>query len=333
MLCVVLSGLLTNQDRIILLMSIKSRSNSICSLGDTVRLKTLYKISQKINGTQNKFTVYRDHCRFCFRYMIAPSIAKEVQSLQEDKDIRALFDLRPKMYDQPTHPYVCVNWGKAARVKNLSCHLNFMSKRLGEKSKHAYSEEGYKLFSIEGNHGEHYDVRLCPGEWREGSLAISITNQNLESVYSTTFCITENDDLFIGCIQGAKSSVDNRSEVIKSLTKAQYGIRPKALIVELAMMFARYYGLSNVYCVSNKGHVYSASDFRSRKQRKKVMFDYDAFCAEMSGIRQNRYQFKLPLESKRRDLSRLNRTKRKMYNKRYELLEKYEEKIKVSLAA
>ena len=128
---------------------------------DTVRLKTLYKISQQINGTQNKFTVYWDHCRFCFRYMMAPSIAKEMQSLQEDEDIRALFDLRPKMYDQPTHHYVCVNWDKAARVKNLSYHLNFMSKQLGEKSKYAYSEEGYKLFSIEGNHGEHYDVRLC----------------------------------------------------------------------------------------------------------------------------------------------------------------------------
>ena len=298
-----------------------------------MKLKTLYKISKKINGTQNKFTVYRNHCRFCFRYMIAPSTARAVQSMQEDQHIRDLFDLRPKMYDQPTHPYVCRNWNKATRLKNLSAHLNFMSKQLGEKSKHAYSEQGYKLFSIQGNNGEEYDVRLCSGEWREGSLGLSITDKALQSIYFTTFCVTESGDLFIGCIQGARGSIEDRSEIIKSLTKAQHGMRPKALIVELTIMFARHFGLSNAYCVTNKGHVYNASDYRSRRQRKKIMFDYDAFCSEMNGIKQSPYQFKLPIESIRRDLDDLNRTKRKMYRKRYEMLDLYEEKIRASLAA
>ena len=63
------------------------------------------------------------------------------------------------------------------------------------------------------------------------------------------------------------------------------------------------------------------------------MFDYDAFCSEMSGIKQSPYQFKLPIESIRRDLDDLNRTKRKMYRKRYEMLDLYEEKIRASLAA
>ena len=27
--------------------------------------------------------------------------------------------LRPKMYDQPTHPYVCLNWNKATRLKTF----------------------------------------------------------------------------------------------------------------------------------------------------------------------------------------------------------------------
>lgn len=265
--------------------------------------------------------------------MLAPSTAKAVLSIQEDQNIRDLFNLRPKIYDQPTHPYVCVDWNKNTRLKNLSAHLHFMSKQLGEKSKQAYSEQGYKLFSIQGNNGEEYDVRLCSGEWREGSLGLTITNKQLQSIYFTTFCVTENGDLFIGCIQGARGSVEDRSESIKSLTKAQHGMRPKALIVELTMMFARHFGLSNAYCVTNKGHVYSASDYRSRRQRKKMMFDYDSFCTEMSGVRLNQYQFKLPIESTRRDLDDLNRTKRKMYRKRYEMLDHYEEKIRQSLAA
>ncbi|WP_185759865.1 DUF535 family protein [Vibrio pectenicida] len=265
--------------------------------------------------------------------MIAPSAARALQSMQEDQHIKDLFDLRPKMYDQPTHPYVCLNWNKATRLKNLSAHLNFMSTQLGEKSKHAYSEQGYKLFSIQGNNGEEYDVRLCSGEWREGSLGLSITDKALQSIYFTTFCVTENGDLFIGCIQGARGSIEDRSDIIKSLTKAQHGMRPKALIVELTIMFARHFGLSNAYCVTNKGHVYNASDYRSRRQRKKMMFDYDALCSEMSGIKQSPYQFQLPIESIRRDLDDLNRTKRKMYRKRYEMLDHYEEKIRQSLAA
>ncbi|MBU2898079.1 DUF535 family protein [Vibrio hepatarius] len=43
--------------------------------------------------------------------------------------------------------------------------------------------------------------------------------------------------------------------------------------------------------------------------------------------------FKPPVESIRRDLDALNRTKRKMYRKRYEMLDLYEEKIRASLAA
>ena len=100
--------------------------------------------------------------------------------------------------------------------------------------------------------------------------------KRLQSIYFTTFCVTESGDLFIGCIQGARGSIEDRSDIIKSLTKAQHGMRPKVkrkikkpVIVELTIMFARHFGLSNAYCVTNKGHVYNASDYRSRRQRKK----------------------------------------------------------------
>ncbi|WP_428774518.1 VirK/YbjX family protein [Vibrio sp.] len=297
-----------------------------------MRLQTLYQVSSKVYGSTNRFSVYRNRCRFCFRYLVTPRAAKTVNSMLQDSNISELFNLRPKMYDQPTHTYVCVGWNKETRLRNLAAHFSFMSKELGSKCMEIYSEQGYKLFSIQGNNDDEYDVRLCRGEWREGSLGLAITNKQAKIIYFTTFCVTESRELFIGCVQGAKADAEERSATIKSLTKAQHGMRPKALIVELTLMFARHFGLENAYCVSNKGHVYSAFGYQSKKRRKKVFFDYDAFCTELNGVKQNQYKFKLPLESIRRDLNELNRTKRKMYRKRYEMLDKYQEQMTASLS-
>ncbi|MGF1730189.1 VirK/YbjX family protein [Photobacterium kasasachensis] len=298
-----------------------------------MKLKTLYSISKTIYGPQKKYSVYRDQCRFCFRYIASPGTAKAMQSMQNDKNIRELFKLRPKIYDQPMHPHVCADWDKKTRLRNLYAHFNFMSTELGKKCKEVYSEQGYKLFSIQGKNSENYDVRLYMGEWREGGLGLAITNELSQDIYFTTFNITENRDLFIGCVQGSRGKTESLPDIIKSLTKAQHGMRPKALIVELTLMFARHFGIRNVYCVTNKGHVYSASRFRTHKQRKKVFFDYDAFCTELKGEKHSKYRFKLPLDITRRDLSTLNRTKRKMYCKRYELLDKYEQQMAASLSS
>ncbi|WP_375753270.1 VirK/YbjX family protein [Vibrio sp. HN007] len=298
-----------------------------------MQLKSLYQISKTIYGNKKRYSVYRDQCRFCFRYVTNPDAAKAMQSIQSDNNIKELFRIRPKIYDQPLHPHVCADWDKETRLKNLSAHYHFMSVEFGEKCRDVYSDQGYKLFSIHDNQGEEYDVRLCAGEWREGGLGLAITNKQSQDIYFTTFNITESRELFIGCVQGARGCVEGRSDTIKSLTKAQHGMRPKALIVELTLMFARYFRLQKAYCVTNKGHVYSASRFRTYKQRKKVVFDYDTFCDELNGEKLNSYKFKLPLASVRRELSTLNRTKRKMYRKRYELLDNYEQQMQASLSS
>ena len=168
-----------------------------------------------------------NHCRFCFRYMIAPS-QRELFNLCRKINIFETFLTSGKMYDQPTHPYVCLNWNKATRLKtflptSISCLSSWEKSTLIQNRDISFSR-----FKETMAKSMMYDFAQANGE---RALGLSITDKALQSIYFTTFCVTESGDLFIGCIQGARGSIEDRSDIIKSLTKLNTECAPKPLLL------------------------------------------------------------------------------------------------------
>ncbi|GAM58915.1 virK protein [Vibrio ishigakensis] len=71
---------------------------------------------------------------------------------------------------------------------------------------------------------------------REGSLGIRLINSLGQTIYSITFNLTTTPEktIHIGALKGPSDKVEDRNQVIKTLTRSFHGLRPKALMVELA---------------------------------------------------------------------------------------------------
>ncbi len=194
-----------------------------------------------------------------------------------------------------------------------------------------YQHKGYKLCQITDKNDNIYNIYLDAGYSREGSIGITLTDNNDTQLYCISFTVNQEQSLLhIGALQGPDSDIENRQALIKQLTKGLYGLRPKALMVELVLIFADCYQLKNITAVSNKGHIYQALRYIGSK-RTAVSCDYDELWQEYNGIKQNKEVYQLPLSPKRKDLTLLNRNKRKLYKHRYQWLDELKPSLQLAL--
>lgn len=108
--------------------------------------------------------------------------------------------------------------------------------------------------------------------------------------------------IHIGALQGPGPNVENRQEIIRQLTHQLHGLRPKALIMEVLLILARYWCVEKVYGVTNEGHVYQALRYIGSK-RSSVRFQYSELWQEMGGEAINPYWHSLPTHPPRKPLS------------------------------
>lgn len=136
--------------------------------------------------------------------------------------------------------------------------------------------------------------------------------------------------IHIGALQGPGPNVENRQEIIRQLTHQLHGLRPKALIMEVLLILARYWSVEKVYGVTNEGHVYQALRYIGSK-RSSVRFQYSELWQEMGGEAINPYWHSLPTHPPRKDPLSLSKTKRRLYTKRYAWLTELEQSIQANL--
>ncbi len=164
---------------------------------------------------------------------------------------------------------------------------------------------------------------------REGELDISVVSELGLLLYSCAFSLAgtvQQPDLVIGAVQRPEPSVENAQDIVKEMTKEAYGLRPKSLVVQLALVLAEVIGACRVLAVKKNAHVYQAKRF-SKKQRAKIHTDYDELWAEFGAMEHDANFVKLcPME--RKPLEDIVSKKRSMYRRRYEWLDGLERNIR-----
>ncbi|PSW81588.1 VirK/YbjX family protein [Photobacterium angustum] len=284
----------------------------------------LYPNITGIDKVRKKFRLY---CWCVF----SPKVTDELMCYFNDPLLEKLITVYPSFIEKPLKPYGCVSWDKEQRMQMLKKHLQFMLNNFSSNLLNIYQHEGIKLSQITDKNDNIYNIYLDAGYSREGSLGLTLTDSNDTQLYCISFTVNQDQNhLHIGALQGPDSDIENRQELIKELTKGLYGLRPKALMVELALIFADAYQLKNITAVSNKGHIYQALRYIGSK-RHAVSCDYDQIWQEYQGVKESNVTYKLPLLPERKDLSTLNRNKRKLYKNRYLWLDELKQTLALAL--
>ncbi|WP_318464102.1 VirK/YbjX family protein [Photobacterium leiognathi] len=284
----------------------------------------LYPNITGVDKIRKKFRLY---C-WC---ILSPKVTNELMGYFDDPLLKKLITVHPSFIEKPLKPYGCLSWDKNQRTLILKKHLQFMLNNFSSNLLNIYQHKGYKLWQITDKNGNTYNIYLDAGYSREGSIGITLTDNNDTQLYCISFTVNQEQSLLhIGALQGPDSDIENRQELIKQLTKGLYGLRPKALMVELVLIFADCYQLKSITAVSNKGHIYQALRYIGSK-RTAVSCDYDELWQEYYGIKQNKELYQLPLSPKRKDLTLLNRNKRKLYKHRYQWLNELKPSLQLAL--
>ncbi|RXJ74833.1 hypothetical protein CS022_01045 [Veronia nyctiphanis] len=233
-------------------------------------------------------------------------------------------------YEKPLKPYLGLNIKPGQRAEIISQHYKMLEQTFGENLEKFYTEQGYEILNFLDREENSYRVvlRYQTSQSREGDLMLALLDSQHQLVYSIAFSIggETNKTLYIGALQGPTNHVDNRSEVIKTLTRSLHGLRTKSLMVEVALMVARELGCQSVQAISNKGHIYQALRYMGSK-RNKVGFDHDALWDEFGGELINKFAYSLEIVPERKDPSTLKKNKRRLYEKRYQWLAESEQSI------
>ncbi|RSD31596.1 VirK/YbjX family protein [Vibrio pectenicida] len=291
-------------------------------------IQSLPKVAKSVYPDIRGAKKLRYNARFCMWSMFKPSVLQCLQTLFEQPEFRPIREQNPRILEKPLKPYVCLNWRPHQRAIKIHEHFHALYQMYGSDTARFYTNDGWRLLSVLD-----CSIILCPGPEREGSLALKLVDQNQRDLFTLAFNIstTPKHEIHIGALQGPSDCITDRGDIIKSLTKGMHGLRPKALMLEILLMLAKEWGISSIYGITNRGHVYQALRYIGSK-RSSISYQYAELWTEYGGTQVSKYMYDIPLVPVRKDPSSLNKNKRRLYTKRYAWLDEVRDSIHSRLA-
>ncbi|MGF1792487.1 VirK/YbjX family protein [Photobacterium profundum] len=297
-------------------------------------LRALPKIADDLYPGSTGWRRIKKNVRFCLWGITNANAVKSMMTLFDNETLSPVLKSDPRILEKPLKPYLCVNWSRAERVTHIQDHFNFCQHIFGSNLSKIYENVGLTILSFDDSKGDSYQVKLCAGGSREGSLGLQLKDAQNRTIYSLSCHVSTRPKtiFYIGSVQGPSDDIEDRNDVIKLLTRSVHGLRTKALMLEVALMLAKILGVDEVHGISNKAHIYQALRYVGSK-RKSVTFDYNDLWEEYGAEVLNKYFYKIPLHPLRKDPTTLKKTKRRLYVKRYQWLEDSEQAVMKSLCA
>lgn len=282
-----------------------------------------------------RYLVFRARCR------MHKDIIEDLLSFFAETDLRKeILKGTPAFIEQVTRAFFYKDSDYSDRFAVIKNHVCFMER-------HFLPEVIARLYGrtiINANGGKQItlwedvfeDKPLCmklyfyAGQRKEGCLSLLLT-WDTEDLYQIMFWFgpdmeKSGDAIWIGALQGSPQ----KSDVIKRLTKAFFGYRPKNLIFYGIRNLARCLGLRKIYAVTNEGY-YAMNHVRSDR---KLKTDFASFWNECDGkpCASDYRFFVIPVEEHRKDMSELKPSKRAQHRRRFEKLDSIDAAFNTSCA-
>jgi len=233
----------------------------------------------------------------------------------------------PKLLTKIYRPYVSRSYDCKGRVDHLIQHYELARKLKLDILISKAIEQALIIFDSKTKNGQIFQIlfKAITDGHREGEVEFQL-NWDGKIIYTLTCSFVQLDigaALMISKIQG--SSLDSAKDFIKELTKASYGARPQALLLESVKNFAFVIGCKAIILVGNNNRV-ALNPLR----RRRISADYDGMWVEHGALPLTNGDFQITkLEDDHLNaLSEVASHKRSMYRNRYKLFTEINDQMK-----
>ncbi|HGJ1957239.1 TPA: VirK/YbjX family protein, partial [Salmonella enterica subsp. enterica serovar Newport] len=189
------------------------------------------------------------------------------------------------------------------------------------------SDRQFLLAHFEAKNCAQFDIFCEPcGYDREGELTRSLCFNGIALArLSFTFIRYEGSLVaFIAGLQGPCKGIG--TGMIRDATKACHGLFPKRILYESFTIFMEKCGISEIYAVTERNHVYRQLRYFFQK-KKTFLASYSEFWESIDGV-QSHAMYHLPSQVPRRTPENIVSKKRAEYRNRYKLLDAIAQDIK-----
>jgi uncharacterized protein VirK/YbjX len=234
------------------------------------------------------------------------------------------------IYEKVLRPYLTSKTTVHQATTMLLEHYQFMQHHCLESYHRIYHEQGIELGQTPDGSCSiklHYDGAFR----REGELCLSLYRY-VERLYSCAFIITLDTSckklvLRIGGLQGPSHNTPHALALIKDITKACFGERPRDLLLYLIFKLAHVWNISQVVAITNHTHVYQARRY-SKKQKQQVHQNYDQIWHEYH-CEPYDSKFVALNEQPQKSMEDISSSKRSQYRKRFAWLDSFAHKLEL----
>ncbi len=290
----------------------------------------MYNVIRHANAIySNKYfpfdeSVLKYRLKFIFRSLFYYRSYKHLMDNIKPDLLEMLFILNNRFLEKPYRPYMVKGSSSFSRANLIVDHYHTMSQLLSKETVNSiYSQrDGLTLASFEVDEVDYRIRLLCDQRYqKEGDMTLAIcANDTIFYAVSFIFAHVHGQiGVVIGGIQGPSCCVEN-NERIKKMTRKLYGQRPKNLMINLLALVAQILGVEVILAVRSDAHIYQAKRYQ-RKDTKRVKTNYTQLWEEVGGSVFNGYFYSIPVNSIRKCLDTLSRSKRSMYRQRYNWLD------------
>ena len=231
-------------------------------------------------------------------------------------------------------PYLASCLSQQERFEALAYHYDFLAKHPDSMTKAFYNPNiAFVLADVKVKNDANIKIAIQARNKfaREGEISLYFYDNDGIDLATITFTIMQYQQkttLFIAGLQGTGHH-DARIRV-QQATKQCYGLFPKRVALEAALVIARYFNLEQIVAVGNKTHIYNNWRYNTRQER--ILSDYDDFWLTIDGKQDSNGLFILPNQIYRKSLDEIASKKRSEYRNRYALLDQLENSITENLA-
>ena len=271
-----------------------------------------------------RYLVFRARCR------MHKDIIEDLLAFFAETELRKnMLKGTPAFIEQVTRAFFYKDSDYADRAALIKNHVLFMEKHFSQETvSRLYAEVNEEINagkSVTLWEDVFEDKPLCLNLWfnagqrKEGCLSL-ILQWDKEPLYQIMFWFGPDMEkagnaIWIGAMQGTP----NGSDVIKRLTKAFFGYRPKNLIFYGIRNLARCLGLQKIYAVTNEGY-YAMNHMRSDRKLKTDFAEFWQECEGQPCAGDSRF-FVIPVAEHRKDMSELKPSKRAQHRRRFEKMD------------
>lgn len=258
--------------------------------------------------------------KYCVRGLVFARHTREWFDFLGSPPLAFIVENNPCLFHKLQRPYLNRTFNTLQRLEALKQHYNFVVRHFSpELIAQIFRSEGKVLAELRPETGGLLELRLTFGKMqKEGDLTICLEScepkKRIATLsFSVSKCEGNSREIFIGGLQGDKAA---NEQVVVSITRALYGLRPKALLFFVLQQLADCWGICRIQAVSDDLHIY-----RHFQSRRKVAASYNKFWIECGGLPAYDGTFDLPVVFRPRDISAIRVNKRQLYRRRYVMLE------------